>query len=166
MLRTDVIYRVIDNPTTFEYAYSHDGISVTTYGSSKRARVMEGDLPIVPISREEFGILGTSTIHAHFNSSSMDCDGQIDRSYVVKARQGEDDLDFHDRIVSLVVSTYALMSQATLQVTRLGDDEVRLDWSEPTDEGYRSTEAVICNRDDCDENETTYRDHRAEEAGY
>lgn len=105
-------------------------------------------------------------IHAHFETTATDCDGQIDRAYVVSAYDHEDEIDFHDRIVSLVVDTYALLFQATLRIGKLDTDQVQLIWDEPTDEGFRHTEVVICNRDDCNENETTYRDHRAEEMGY
>lgn len=167
MLRTDVIYRVIDSPTAFEYAYSPDGESVRTYHSSNRAIAAHGPMPLVPIPRDDFdAMIDVPTIHAHFETTATDCDGQIDRAYVVEAFPGEDDLDFHDRIVALVVNTYSLLSMASLSVVKLDSEQTRLEWSEMTEEGSRYTVAVICTREDCDTAMNTYRDHRAEEMGY
>lgn len=111
-------------------------------------------------------------LHAHFSTTSTDCDGRIDRDYVLVMTDEErasefGDIEFHDRIVASVVNSYSLDGEARLTVTRLPGEhkEVRLVWEEPTEEGFRHTEVTICS-DRCDEAETSYRDHRAESMGY
>lgn len=110
-----------------------------------------------------------SKLHAHFSTTSTDCDGRIDRDYVLVMDDDErasefGDIEFHDRVVALVVNTYSLDSEGTLRVTK-HDDGTRLEWSEPTEEGFRHTEVSFCS-DDCDEAATNYRDHTAESMGY
>lgn len=109
-------------------------------------------------------------LHAHFETAASDCDGLITRDYTITQTDEEaagefGDIEFHDRIVAMVVNTYSLDSEGTLKVSRLGDGDVRMSWSEPTEEGYRATEVTFCH-DLCDLDETSYRDHRAESMGY
>ena len=105
----------------------------------------------------------TTSLHAHFDTASRDCDGLYTHDWIEPIREDEDDLDFHNRIVSLVVNTYSLMENAELKVERVAGD-VRMTWTEPTEEGFRSTEATFCT-DDC-ELVSHFRDHTAEAAGY
>lgn len=112
----------------------------------------------------------TCTLHAHVETHTRDCDGAITRSHVLtmtdEERTGEfGDIRFHERAVNAAVNTYSLLSTGHLTATRLGDGDVRLSWNEATDEGSRCVEVTLCT-DDCDTDQTTYRDHAAEAAGY
>lgn len=110
-------------------------------------------------------------IHAHVETYSADCDGPLSSGYLMVPTDEEldapfADIDFHNRVVASVVNTYSLDSQGTLTVTRLADGDTRLAWHEPTEEGFRRTEATICT-DPCDLGEQSWRrDHQAEAAGY
>lgn len=133
--------------------------------------------------------MNTTTLHAHVNTYSVDCDGPISRDYVMtynddeRAEQvrgyfngvirGEDhpindfsEISFRQRVLSHVVSAYTTW-QGTLTVT--GDEQGGLtkilDWSETTEEGGHHIRAEFCS-DDCDTGEEGYRDYRAEAAGY
>lgn len=108
--------------------------------------------------------------HAHFETAAQDCDGLITRTYTIWANEEETasdfgDIEFTDRIVAMCVNAYSLDSTGRLDVTKLSSGEVRLEWGEPTEEGGRSTTATICS-DDCEDDDGSYRDHRAESMGY
>ena len=112
------------------------------------------------------------TIHAHIETYSTDCDGALSSGHVMVPTEHElkdeafGDIRFHNRVVTSVVNTYSLDVVGTLRVTRSGD-EVRLMWNEPTEEGGRATEAIICTDERCDLEEQPWRrDHQAEAAGY
>ena len=112
------------------------------------------------------------SLHAHVESYATDCDGPISRTYDMVMSDIErnsefGDIDFHNRVLAHVVNTYSMRHTGTLRVERLGgpDDEVRLEWSEVTDEGSVSLTATICGCPDGN-SEPTYRDHRAESMGY
>lgn len=107
-------------------------------------------------------------LHAHYESSSVDCDGRMDRSYVISPNDDErasefGDLEFKERVLGNVVSVTGL--GGTLTVTTFEDGTARLSWGEQTDEGSRSVEATFC-EDDCDDAEYSQRDHSAEAMGY
>jgi hypothetical protein len=110
-------------------------------------------------------------IHAHIETYSSDCDGSYTGTYLLTMTDAERasdfaDIEFHNRVLASVVNTYSLDSEGRLTVSRLADGDVRLSWSEPTEEGRRDVEATICT-DPCDlGEESTFRDHRAEEMGY
>lgn len=106
-----------------------------------------------------------TTLHAHVETYATDCDGAISNDYIATMNEGEDDLDFHNRMVASTVNTYSLMAQGALKVTRFEDGDVRMEWTEQTEEGSRYHGVTFCT-DDCDTGETHYRDHRAEEMGY
>lgn len=121
---------------------------------------------------------GPMTIHAHIKTESRDCDGTYTGGWTMPftaeeraERDAADGInDFHeihftDRVVAYMVNAYSLDHDGTLTVKRLHDGDVRLSWSEPTEEGHRSVDAVIC-RDACDDSEPWQRDHTAEAAGY
>lgn len=111
------------------------------------------------------------TIHAHVETYSTDCDGALSSGHLMTQNDDErdsqfGDIEFHERVVGYVVNTFSLLADGTLRVTRLSDGDVRLSWSEATEEGGRSIEATICT-DDCDLGESSWRrDHQAEAAGY
>jgi hypothetical protein len=108
-----------------------------------------------------------SLLHAHIVRGSMDCDGQIDRTYIEKPDPDEDPDDFRDRMTGLNLPAKHHMTAPdgttfTIDVTfTVGGFR----WSAPTEEGWVSYEVQWC-EDECDLDESTYRDHRAEEAGY
>jgi hypothetical protein len=120
--------------------------------------------------------MSENIIHAHIETASRDCDGLYTSGHMMtlndseraEAQQDVNDFSairFTDRVVASVVNAYSLMSEGTLKVTRLADGDVRLSWSEPTEEGYRSVEATICT-DPCEDSEPWARDHTAEAEGY
>lgn len=124
--------------------------------------------------------MGNFEIHAHVETASSDCDGHYTSGYTMTLSDAEraakiaadgvndfTDIEFHNRVLASVVNTYSLMSHGTLTVRRFDDGDVRLMWSEATDEGYRNVEATICT-DDCvlPHNDSWMRDHRAEAMGY
>lgn len=111
------------------------------------------------------------SLHAHFECYSVDCDGPQSRGYVMAMTEEEvtsdsGDLDFHYRVVNAVVNTYALFIEGSLKVTNEEDNGIRLVWSEATEEGGRSVEALICDDGACEDTPAWYRDHSAEAAGY
>lgn len=113
----------------------------------------------------------TTTLHAHFQTYSTDCDGAISRDYVEPMNDEEQeseygDIKFHNRVISTVVNTYSLMYEGSLKVTNEEDNGVRLFWHEATEEGGRSVEALICKDESCNLTAHGYRDHRAESMGY
>jgi hypothetical protein len=111
-------------------------------------------------------------IHAHFESRSSDCDGTYDRTYVVTPTEKEidspsGDIDFHERVVGMVVNTYSILLAGSLHVHKFEDGSVRLEWTEQTEEGGIATTVTLCEDETCDTEEpSTFRDHTAERAGY
>ena len=114
----------------------------------------------------------TTTLHAHVDTASADCDGPMYRSYVSllnddeiaehEAAQGVN--DFHDlhfkaRIMSNHVSFHA--ESAEVSIFPHG-----FRYHEMTDEGYRSSEVRWCEDEDCNEDEYSQRDVYAEMMGY
>lgn len=115
-------------------------------------------------------------IHAHIDTYSTDCDGGYSRSHVMTLNDAErkmagqpindfHEIDFTNRVVGTVVNAYSLMQEGRLTVRNYNDGRVRLNWSEATEEGARHVEATICH-DECDTEEHSQRDHRAEAMGY
>lgn len=112
----------------------------------------------------------TKHLHAHFSSSSHDCDGRIDREYIIEPNLDETasefgDLDFEQRLLATVVSTSGMGGELKV-ITFPEDRTYRLIWNEQTDEGNRYIEVLTCVNEACDTAEHTYRDHRAESMGY
>lgn len=104
--------------------------------------------------------------HAHVERSSADCDGTYSSEYIVEPNDEEldakyGDLDFRDRVLTTVVSVWAIDHHATMTVTPEG-----FEWREQTDEGYTNAEVRWCRDGACDPRATSYRDHRAEAMGY
>lgn len=104
------------------------------------------------------------SLHCHFSTSATDCDGRIDRDYIMVSNEGQDEYDFRSFVLGMLIG----LGDGTLtQVTgeSAGLPWTRLEWSEPTEEGHHYGEALLC-QDDCDLEEHHYRDHQAEAAGY
>lgn len=108
-------------------------------------------------------------MHAHVEWESQDCDGVLSGSYVMKMTDEETssewgEIEFQDRVVAYLVNVHAL--SGTLTVSQEDDTPV-IEWSESTDEGGRCSRAVFWEDGDCPEpHKSTFRDHRAEVAGY
>lgn len=114
----------------------------------------------------------TNNLHAHVSIASADCDGPIYRDYVEvfndaevaerEAAQGINDfsdLHFMNRVLTNVCGPYAV-HQMTVKMD--GDG---FEFSEQTEEGYRSGEVRWCH-DECDTDARGYRDVYAEQMGY
>lgn len=113
-------------------------------------------------------MIALMNLHAHIDSAARDCDGLYTRDYVMTPNGAEHlgefgELEFRDRVMGSIVSMAGL--GGVLTVTPLDDGMARLEWNEPTDEGYRQVDATFC-IDDCDTGENHFRDHAAEAAGY
>ena len=103
--------------------------------------------------------MNIETLHAHVERSAADCDGRYDSSYVKPIVQGQTEYEFRREVIDVVVSVYS----------EHGDLKVRGDhyeYVETTDEGYEAYTAQLCDDEDCDDSERTYRDHTAESMGY
>lgn len=109
-------------------------------------------------------------LHAHVNTTSVDCDGPIHRNYVTSPPVVDadiivpddvafSDIDFMERVFLNLCSPYAV-EQLTIEV-----DENGFRWHERTEEGFRAGGVRWCT-DNCDRTQSSYRDIRAEEAGY
>jgi hypothetical protein len=87
-------------------------------------------------------------LHAHSSTSSRDCDGDYTSGHVYEMTLEE---RCYDSLHSL---------HGTLTVTEDG-----LEWYEQTEEGYRAASVRWCD-DDCPDERSWQRDHRAESMGY
>jgi hypothetical protein len=110
-------------------------------------------------------------IHVHQASETRDCDGLYHSSQDIwpspeELNQEFADIRFHDKVVSWLVNSYSLECDGELHVYKADPFETRLRWTEPTEEGYRNTEARICLNPYCEPEKATFRDHTAEAAGY
>ena len=102
-------------------------------------------------------------LHAHMEGSSRDCDGTYTYGHVYEMTTQEradqfGDLEFKNRVVANVMSLHAI--HGTLTVTEEG-----VEWNEQTEEGFRTAGVRWC-EDDCPDERSWQRDHRAEEMGY
>lgn len=111
-----------------------------------------------------------STLHAHVESESADCDGRYSRTYVMERHtftQSED--EFIGHVMDMIVSTDA--HDGTLKITQnaLTIEGRRFypvfEWSQSTEEGFTHSKVTFCLDDDADA-PATQRDHSAEAAGY
>ena len=111
-----------------------------------------------------------TTLHAHVETASADCDGPLYRSHVEQMNSDEiaeskkvyndfSDIHFMNRVFTNHCGPYAV-HQLTIKV-----DDDGFEWNEQTEEGYRSGQVRWC-RDDCDLNEAWQRDVFAEQMGY
>lgn len=111
-------------------------------------------------------------IHAHVSRETSDCDGAISNEYIMSPNEAEveasekangindfSEIDFRERVLCAIISVYSCESG------RLTVDASGFEWVEQTEEGYRAARVLWCD-DDCQRDERTYRDHRAEAAGY
>jgi len=100
--------------------------------------------------------------HAHVTEESRDCDGRYSGGHVDEMTLEErcdqfGDLHFKERVAMNVVS---LHGHGELTVTPSG-----LSWHEQTDEGYRAATVRWC-EEECSDERSWQRDHRAESMGY
>jgi len=112
-------------------------------------------------------------LHAHLDRTATDCDGRIDDSRILVQNDEEradqfGDISFEARMVGSLVNTYSILNTGSLEVTRFdsGTYDVKVEWSEETEEGYVHATILFCKDEDCDLGETSHRDHFAEAAGY
>lgn len=113
----------------------------------------------------------TTTLHAHVETSSSDCDGPFYRHWVDQFNADErkesmedindfSDIHFMNRVFTNNCGPYAVSHQLTIKV-----DSEGFEWNEQTDEGYRAGHVIWCT-DDCDLDESGQRDVYAEQMGY
>lgn len=95
------------------------------------------------------------SIHAHVHSRAMDCDGLITRIYVMPFLPKAD-----KSVEDFKAAVYSQFRFETVENNAYGFLAY-----EDTEEGYRSVSVEFCEHA-CNENESTYRDHRAELMGY
>jgi hypothetical protein len=124
-----------------------------------------------------------STLHAHVDSYTSDCDGGISRTRVERFNEDErveqvrayfeghrlgyddavndfSDIHFMNRVFANVAGPYAVM-QSTVHI-----DEEGFRVEERHEEGVRNVTVEWCKREGCENEDSTYRDHRAESMGY
>lgn len=108
-----------------------------------------------------------TTIHAHVEREEVDCDGPLQRHYVLTPNAQEmasafTDLDFMDRVLTGMVSLIPGPEvESTVKVTASG-----FTVHEPTEEGRRSTFVRWCHDSACNLDAHGQRDVYAERAGY
>lgn len=108
--------------------------------------------------------LAPGTLHAHVHTDATDCDGRIERTYVLDLVDDEEEYDFQARVLASVVNVTPAYG-GRLDVEHVEDGLTRLLWAEGTDEGRRHVEATFCRSVVCDQR-STQRDHAAEAMGY
>lgn len=114
-----------------------------------------------------------TTLHAHVDRESTDCDGRYTDCYIVMFNDAEraeseraggvndfSDIHFMNRVFATEAGPYAV-DHATIEITRRG-----FEYHEDTEEGYREASVSWCTDPYCDPEFRTHRDHRAEAAGY
>lgn len=118
----------------------------------------------------------TTTLHAHVDTESQDCDSRYTNSYLMwmdtSELEGEDapnwfgEIVFRQRVLSHIVSAYTCVA-GTLKVSGCPETGLTdaLTWNESTEEGYRAADVRFCDDTFCAD-ETSYRDHTAESMGY
>jgi hypothetical protein len=109
----------------------------------------------------------TTTLHAHIETLSVDCDGPLYRNYCFTLTDDEKadqfgDLVFRDRVLGAMVTWWpAEGAECTVRITRDG-----FTTDEPTEEGSRGSQVRWCEDAGCDTNQAGQRDVFAEQMGY
>lgn len=103
----------------------------------------------------------TKNLHVHMSTTMTDCDGRMDRDYVMLPNDGEDDYDFKARVLMGMVSwSYENRVEFT------GDYDLPVvEVNYAHDEGVYQGEAAYCT-DEHPDAPATQRDHYAEAMGY
>lgn len=128
--------------------------------------------------REEWGHIDDQHFaemrHIHVDSSSRDCDGRYDHGHVVRLNSMRPEalrpeyLGGEPRFFDLV--SYVFRNEAAIWSGRstieVDTDEGWMRWSTATDEGGAAGEARVCGDPWCAYDESRFRDHTAERAGY
>lgn len=112
-----------------------------------------------------------STLHAHVEAESADCDGRYSRTYVMERHtftQSEEEFIAH--VLDMIVSTDAhdgilKVTQSELRTGPGRNYYPEFEWSQSTEEGFTYSKVTFCLHDDA-ETPATQRDHSAEAAGY
>jgi len=99
------------------------------------------------------------TKHIHKSTESQDCDGRYSSEYVV-GYDVDNDVEWY-LALGFSVSEHSNVTKCDLDSEGLWSAEIHT----PTEEGYRWAYLREC-EDECDEADSSYRDHRAEEMGY
>lgn len=94
--------------------------------------------------------------HVHVENQARDCDGLYDRSHVLDGPMAEN--------TSLLDLPFTYHGAGSFHHTVDDDGLYTVEFSVGTDEGFTSTTYREC-ADDCDD-QSTFRDHTAEAAGY
>ena len=108
-------------------------------------------------------------LHAHVDSTTVDCDGPTHTTYSVGLNESEvaesqkdgndfSDIHFMHRVMMRVVSVFAI--GATVRIDKNG-----FDYSEATEEGHIQVAVRWC-ASDCDLEMSSYRDVYAEGMNY
>lgn len=100
-----------------------------------------------------------SHLHVHVDSSSRDCDGPLDRSYVILPEPDESAEAFFLRWMSSLCGT-------TSEVTFEEDGSWEAHHHYPTEEGYHAEQHRSCVWLHCRNQEYRQRDYYAERMGY
>jgi hypothetical protein len=97
--------------------------------------------------------------HVHHSRYSVDCDGPISQESVANYAGADEETMYY------LTLGFAVSDGSTVE-TRLDDDGHwhAVVWTK-TEEGYRTDEIWECEYPEC-VNRRSYRDYRAEEAGY
>lgn len=104
--------------------------------------------------------------HVHSDGESTDCDGRYSRSSVLRIntfneRAGvEDKSDLWRHAIESAMTTHG---RCTVQID---GEEHTAEINENHDEGYRATSLRGCTDPGCAYDDSEFRDHRAEAAGY
>lgn len=128
--------------------------------------------------REEWGHIDDQHFaemrHIHVDSSSRDCDGRYDRGHVFRLNTMRPEAlrpeylggepTFHD-LVSYVFRYEAPIFSGR-SIIEVDTDEGWVRWSTATDEGGEAGEGRVCGDPWCAYDESHFRDHTAEQAGY
>jgi hypothetical protein len=99
--------------------------------------------------------------HIHREWQSRDCDGLYSGTQIFKPGE-KDYYAFWEETVKEGISAY---STGTLEI-KVHGSEMHAEWSEPTEEGFSRWELRMCRDPYCGSDESTYRNHTAEAAGY
>lgn len=104
-------------------------------------------------------------LHVHVDSTQRDCDGQYDRSHINEYKgsmlqeAGIKGCYWINEEIGSIVSIWE--GGGKLEVISAN----QVSWYTPTEEGYEHIELTFCS-DDCNTDNSTYRDHTAESMGY
>lgn len=150
-------------------------VGLCTCCAEPRPAVRFGD------EREEWGHVDDEMVaemrHIHVEGGSSDCDGTYSRSYVYRIPDvcdwalrphaptwEQETPDFHSLVTYVFTHLPSIWGGPTSIEVDIDAGFMR--WGTRTEEGHDSGEARICGETHCAHDRDTFRDHRAESAGY